>query len=254
MNILEAALLGLVEGLTEFLPVSSTGHLMLTSSLLGIPDSEFVGAFEVIIQFGAILAIVALFPKRLFTDRATMLRIAAGFVPTAILGALFYPVIKAHLFGNIPLILYALILGGVFILYFEKKIGNRSGTTIAEIPLWRAAMIGALQAVAFIPGVSRSLATIAGGMWLGLSRKEAVEFSFFLAVPTMAAASGLDLVKNASAFSSDDTVALLVGFVVSFAVALFSVRLLTRWVSEHDLSIFGYYRILAAVVFALIVL
>jgi undecaprenyl-diphosphatase len=244
MDIIDAIILGIVEGITEFLPVSSTGHLMLTGHLLGIEQTAFVSSFEIAIQLGAIASIVMLYPKRLMMDSRTIIRVAMGFIPTVILGLVFYRIIKTYLMAHVEIVLITLFIGGIAILIFEKQSqGKEAGLTVNELPLRKAAMIGALQAIAFVPGVSRSLATIMGGMWLGLSRKEAVEFSFFLAVPTMAAATGFDLFKHIESFSSDDLILLLAGGVASFVTALFATKWLVRFVSTHDLSIFGWYRI-----------
>ena len=250
MELWHAAILGIIEGVTEFLPISSTGHLLLGAHLLEIAHVEFVKTFEIAIQLGAILAVITLYPKRLLMDRATITRVITGFIPTAVLGLLFYKIIKTYLLGDVRIVLAALFLGGIFILFFEHFKKTEGTKTIVDLSLSEAAAIGALQAVAFIPGVSRSVATIFGGLWNGLSRKEAVEFSFFLAVPTMAAATGLDLLKNYELLLAPENIqSLLMGFVVSFLVALCAIKFLVRFVSTHRFKVFGYYRIGIALIF-----
>ncbi len=250
MELWHAITLGIVEGITEFLPISSTGHLMLATQLLGIASVEFAKSFEIIIQLGAILAVVVLYPKRLLMDKETILRVAAAFVPTAILGLLFYKIIKTYLLGNLGILLGALFFGGIAIILFERYWKATRERTIGDLSLPEAAVIGALQTVAFIPGVSRSAMTIFGGIGLGLSRKEAVEFSFFLAAPTMAAAAGLDILKNYDLILSGGNFGLLaVGFLVSFVTAAAAIKLLLRYISTNDFVLFGVYRIIIALVF-----
>ena len=251
MHLWHAIIEGIVEGITEFLPISSTGHLMLTSEILNIANIEFVKSFEIIIQLGAILAVVVLYPKRLLMDKPTIYRVAAAFLPTAILGLAFYKVIKHYLLGNLVVVLAALFLGGIAIILFEKFWKPTATKNITDLTLKESAAIGLLQCVAFVPGVSRSAMTIFSGMWMGLSRKEAVEFSFFLAVPTMAAATGLDLLKNYQLILLGGNFMLLgVGFVVSFLTALGAIKLLLRYVSTNDFVLFGVYRIVLALLFA----
>jgi undecaprenyl-diphosphatase len=250
MDLLHAVYYGIIEGITEFLPISSTGHLMLAAKLFGTAETEFTKTFEIAIQLGAILAVVVLYPKRLLVDRASMMRIIAGFLPTAVIGLVFYKIVKTYLFGNIPVILAALAIGGVALIVFERYMKNRHATlqerTINDLSLKESALIGTMQAVAIIPGVSRSAATVIGGMLFGLSRTEAVEFSFLLAVPTMAAATGLDMFKHYQAFTRDDMTALLVGFVVAFVVALATIKWLLAFVRTHTFTSFGVYRIVIA--------
>ncbi len=248
MEIGHAIIYGIVEGITEFLPISSTGHLMLTAKLLGDESTDMLKSFEIMIQLGAILAIVALYPKRLLLDRQTILRVLAAFIPTAILGLLFYKLIKMYLLGNIAIVLAALVIGGVVMIYLEKKWHVRGTSLITDLTFTQSAMLGVLQTIAFIPGISRSAMTIFGGMFFGLTRKEAVEFSFFLAVPTMAAATALDLLKNYNSFGGEDINFLAVGFITSFIVALLCVRWLSRYIATHDFTTFGYYRIIVGIV------
>ncbi len=253
MDFMHALVLGIVEGVTEFLPISSTGHLMLVSELLRIPNTEFLKTFEIVIQLGAILAVVVLYPKRLFVDRASMLRIVVAFIPTGIIGLLLHKVVKQYLFGNISLILWAFAIGGVVIILFERYVlparQNASGEGVLEdLPLQSAAWIGVIQTLALIPGVSRSAATIFGGMYFGLSRAAAVEFSFLLAVPVMAAATALDLLKSHALLTDANWSALGFGFLAAFVVALLAIKFLVRFVKTHTFVPFAYYRIFIALI------
>ncbi len=191
MDILQAAILGVVEGLTEFLPISSTGHLILASRLLGLEQTEFLKTFEIAIQFGAILSVVALYWRRLLVDPRVMARVAAAFVPTAILGFGLYKIVKKYLLSSETVVLWALVVGGIVLIVFERfhKEKDDHLDDVAAIPFSRCVLLGVFQALAMIPGVSRSGATVIGGLALGLKRRTIVEFSFLLAVPTMAAAT-----------------------------------------------------------------
>lgn len=255
MSLIHAVILGIVEGLTEFLPVSSTGHLILTSRLLSITQTDFVKSFSIAIQLGAILAVVAMYFRKLFTDRESMKRIAVAFLPSALVGATLYPLIRRMLESEL-VVVGALFLGGIVIILFERFGPNNENDTGTEQPMTmrQALLVGVAQACAVIPGVSRSGATIIGGLAFGLSRTAITEFSFLLAVPTMAAATGYDLWKNASAFSMDDFGVLAAGFVVSFLVAWVAVKSFLRFVRSHSFEIFGWYRILVALLFFLFVL
>jgi undecaprenyl-diphosphatase len=249
MNLLDSAILGVVEGITEFLPISSTGHLILASSLLGLPSTEFLKTFEIAIQLGAILAVLALYWKR-FLDLAVLKKVAVAFVPTAVIGLALHDLAKEHLLGNQAVVLWALGLGGVLLIAFEllHKEQESASADLASISYKQAALVGVFQAVAIVPGVSRSAATILGGLLVGIRRMAIVEFSFLLAAPVMMAATGLDLAKSASLFSAGDFGNLAVGFVVSFVVALFSIRFLLKFVRTHTFIPFGVYRILVALI------
>ncbi len=251
MDIFHSLILGIVEVISEFLPISSTGHLILASRLLGLTSTEFLKSFEIIIQLGAILSVVVLYWRSLFVDFKVMQRIAVAFVPTAILGMVFYKIIKKFLLGNSSVVVISLLLGGIILIVFEliHKEKDDSRDNLAEIPFFTAFLIGVFQSVAMVPGVSRSAATIIGGLWLGLKRKTIVEFSFLLAVPTMLAAAGLDILKSGHSFSSDQYVCLAVGFVTSFLVALASIKFLLHFIKTNNFIPFGVYRILAAIVF-----
>jgi undecaprenyl-diphosphatase len=255
MSILHSIILGIVEGVTEFLPVSSTGHLMMASTLLGITPTAFTKSFEIAIQLGAILAVVVLY-WRAFFDWELLKKLATAFVPTGIIGLAFYHVLKTYLLGNDWIVVTTLFLGGIVFILFERWYGTREDAAPEDAPITyrQALMIGVFQAVAIIPGVSRSGATIIGGMGLGIARATIVEFSFLLAVPTMLAATGLDLVKSGFAFSGNEWLALGIGFVVAFLVAMPVVRWFLGYVRKHSFTSFGIYRIIAAIAFALLVL
>jgi undecaprenyl-diphosphatase len=247
MELSHAVVYGIVEGITEFLPISSTSHLMLVREFLGIATSDVVKSFEIAIQLGAILAVVALYPKRFFLDRGAMLRVAAALVPTLALGALAYPLVK-DLQDLVIIVPITLFIGGVILLSFERFTRERADRNISTMPLPVAAAIGALQALAFIPGVSRSGATIVSGMALGMKKADAVEFSFLLAAPTMLAATTLDLAQHYRAFTQADVLSLLIGFVVSFAVAMVAMTFLVRFIASHSFAPFGMYRIIIGII------
>ena len=256
--LLHAFILGIVEGLTEFLPVSSTGHLILVGDLLHFND-EKGKVFEIVIQFAAILAVVWEYRSRiihLFADlprqrRAQLFFINLGiaFLPLAILGLLFHKAIKASLFQPIPVAL-AFIVGGLIILWAERRQHRVRIAEVEQLGPGDALWLGFAQALALIPGTSRSGATIIGGLFLGLSRRAATEFSFFLAIPTLTAATFYQAYKERALFSAADTPMLLVGFVAAFFSAFLCVRWLLRYISSHDFVPFAWYR----VVFGLLVL
>lgn len=256
MNAFHAVVLGAVEGLTEFLPVSSTGHLILASELLRVPESGFLASFEIAVQLGAILAVLAVSWRRLLLDRRIFLRVAAAFAPTAALGLLLYGVVKTYLLGNAQVVVWALVLGGAALIAFEKlfKPSAAPKSDLAAMPFGDAVLVGLAQSVAMVPGVSRSAATILGGMGLGWSRAAIVEFSFMLAIPTMAAATGLDLLKSGFAFSAREFGLLALGCAVAFAVAYASVRWLLAYVRSNDFVPFGAYRIVAGLAFWFLIL
>ena len=248
MGFIAVIILGIVEGVTEFLPVSSTGHLILTSRLLGITPTEFLKSFEISIQLGAILSVLVLYRKRLLTDTAVLKRIIVAFIPTGIIGLLFYRIIKTYLLGNSSIVLWALLLGGIFIIVFEVfyREKNNSVSDVGSISYQQALLIGLFQSLAMVPGVSRAAATIMGGLMLGLKHKTIVEFSFLLAVPTMACAVGWDVAKTAIAFSPVQISYLLVGFTISFAMALVAIKSLLSFIKKNNFTPFGIYRIILA--------
>jgi undecaprenyl-diphosphatase len=242
-----AVLLGIVEGLTEFLPVSSTAHLILTSRLLGLPQTEFLKTFEIAIQLGAILAVAVLYWRKLLLDRRTLLLVLAAFIPTAIIGFALHGLVKDVLLESVPTVLWALAIGGVILIAFEWLHPSARSTNEKQMTLTQAVLIGCCQALALVPGVSRSAATIVGGQMLGVGRMMIVEFSFLLAIPTMLAATVLDVAKSRDALASADLLPLAIGFLTSFIVALLSIRWFLAFVRERSFAVFGVYRIVVAV-------
>lgn len=244
ISIFQAVVLGVVEGVTEFLPISSTAHLVIVSELLKIDQSVFVKTFEIAIQSGAILAVVVLYVKKFF-DIEVLKRVCIAFVPTAVLGLLFYTLIKTYLIGNMSVILTALALGGVFLILFETYFRKEDVVSdIKSITYKNAFYIGLFQSVAMIPGVSRSAATIVGGLLLGVKRDTIIEFSFLLAVPTMLAATGLDLIKSSGSITQSEFGILGIGFVTSFIMAIASIKFLLRFIKTRTFVAFGVYRVL----------
>lgn len=245
MSIIEAIIIAIVEGLTEFLPVSSTGHMIITQSLLGVEYSEFVKAFTVIIQFGAILSVVVLYWKRFFQSWTFYLKLLAGFIPAAIFGFLLNDKID-ELLESVTVVAVTLVLGGVLMLFVDKWFNKPRENQ--NITYKNAFIIGFFQCIAMIPGVSRSMATIVGGMTTGLTRKHAAEFSFFLAVPTMAAATGYKLYKLLKSptgleLLKENVDVLIIGNVVAFIVALLAIKFFIGFVTKYGFKAFGWYRI-----------
>jgi undecaprenyl-diphosphatase len=251
MSLVQVIIFGIVEGITEFLPVSSTGHLMLTARALGLAQTEFIKSFEIAIQSGAILAVAFLYWKALFKGLDIWKKLLVAFLPTAFIGALLYKFLKHFLLDSGTIVLWALFLGGVALILFELLHRENEGAAaeLREVSFRQAFLIGLFQSLAIVPGVSRSAATIVGGLIVGLKRKVIVEFSFLLAIPTMGAAMALDLAKSAYAFSSGQFLALAVGFLVSFVVALVAIRFLLVFIKKHTFIPFGIYRILIALAF-----
>src|SRR5437868_9192127 len=237
-----ALILGVVEGITEFLPISSTGHLILASALLGATDERWK-VFNIVIQTGAMLAVVWEYRARFFRiDVALYRNLVVAFIPAAVIGLAFAKYIKAHLFHAIPVAL-AFIVGGVIILLVERRSFTPRVEETRAMTWLDALKVGIAQCFALIPGTSRSGATIIGGMLFGLSRRAATEFSFFLAVPTLVAAGGYDFWKNRALFSRDDVGLFTVGSVAAFISAFVVVRWLIRYVASHDFKPFAWYRI-----------
>lgn len=246
MNIFQAIILSIVEGVTEFLPISSTGHLTLATHLLKIPESEFVNSFIIIIQLGAIAAVALIYFKRLVSDWQSWKRVLVAFLPASIIGFALYKSIKSLLIGNQLVVVLSLIIGGVLIIIFDKykskKIEEHT-INIQNLPYKNSLLIGLFQAISIIPGVSRSASTIIGGIFQGLSKKDAVEFSFLLAIPTMLAATIYDLKNVGSTFTNDEYTLLAVGVLGSFITALVVIKAFLKYVESRSLAIFGYYRI-----------
>ena len=274
MNILETIIIAIVEGLTEFLPVSSTGHMIITQNILGVESTPFVKAFTFIIQFGAILSVVILYWKRFFKLNHTPAPEGAGafkrflhkydfywklfvaFIPAAVLGLLFNDAIDAML-ESVVVVAVTLILGGIFML-FSDKIFNK-GSEKTELTEKRAFCIGLFQCISMIPGVSRSMATIVGGMAQKLTRKAAAEFSFFLAVPTMLAATLFKMLKifteeNGTQILKENLDTLIIGNVVAFIVAMLAIKFFINFVTKYGFKAFGWYRIIVGGVILIMLL
>jgi undecaprenyl-diphosphatase len=253
MNILHACILSIIEGITEFLPISSTGHLILAGKLLGIDQTEFVKSFEIIIQLGSILAIVCLFWKKIISENKLIKPILISFIPTATIGYILFKFIKQYLIGNENIVIISLFIGGllIFILesFFKKQKENIQ--TIDQLNIQKLVIIGLFQTLSIIPGVSRSLASIYGGLFMGLSKKDAVFFSFLLAIPTMFAATGLDLIKSGFSFSQSEWIVLGIGLVLSFFTAFVVVKWFIQYIQNHSFVPFGIYRIIIALIFVL---
>jgi undecaprenyl-diphosphatase len=249
MDFITAFILGIVQGISEFLPISSTGHMILASHLMGLKHTEFLKSFEIAIQVGTILSVVVLYWRSLLVDFEVIKRLAVAFIPTGVLGLTLYKLIKSYLLGSETVVLCSLLIGGIFIISFEYWYREKDDATseIREISYKNAVIIGLFQSIAMIPGVSRSASTILGGLWLGLKRKTIVEFTFLLAVPTMLAATGYDLIKSGSQFSFDQIQYLLVGFVTAFVVALLTIKFLLQFIKTHTFIPFGIYRIVLVV-------
>lgn len=261
MTIIHGLILGIIEGLTEFLPISSTAHLILAADWLRIPFSEFLKTFEISIQLGAILAVVVLYWKKIWSSWGLIGRIGAAFIPTAIIGLTFYRIVKNYLMDNNYIIAGALLLGGVILILFEKYYSRKNtsitqsageaGTELQSISYKQALSVGLFQSLAIIPGVSRAAATIIGGLGLGLKRRLIVEFSFLLAIPTMVAATGLDLYKSRAALDNlggQNLTVWLIGFLTAFITAIIGVRFFLKFIQKNNFSAFGWYRIILGLI------
>ena len=251
MNLIHVFILSLIEGLTEFLPISSTGHLILASKLLNIEPTSFTKTFEIVIQLGAILAVVVLYFKKLITSRNLLKKLVVAFIPTAIVGFTLYPLIKNVLLGSSSITLNALFWGGIALIGVEwfLKRKKTQAQEISEVSYKQALIIGTFQSLSVIPGVSRAAATIVGGLLTGLNRPTATEFSFLLAVPTMFAATALDIYKSKEMIAQGGFITLFVGTVLSFFFAIIAVKFLIGFVKKHDFTFFGIYRIILAILF-----
>lgn len=250
MTIVETIVLSIIEGITEFLPVSSTGHLILASSLLKVQDPEFAKTFEIVIQLGAILAVLLIYIKRFFVGINIYLKLFIAFIPTGIIGLLAYKTIKHYLFNPFTVSI-SLIVGGVVLILLDKWSEQKESEykEIEDISFTGAAKIGLIQCLSMIPGVSRAAATIFGGVFSGFNRKQAAEFSFLLAIPTMFAASGYDLLKEKDNIHLDDITVLLLGAFIAFVVAIFAVKAFVAFLNKYGFKHFGYYRILIGILF-----
>lgn len=255
MTWIEAIILGIVEGLTEFLPVSSTGHMIITSSLMGIQSNDFVKLFTVAIQFGTILSVVVLYFKRFFKSIQFYLRLLVAFIPAAIFGLLFSDAIDSML-ENPQVVAISLVVGGIFLLFIDNIFRKNENDDADNVKYPSAFVIGLFQCLAMIPGVSRSAATIIGGMQQKLTRKAAAEFSFFLAVPTMFAATAkkmLDFYQDGHTITQNEIGLLAVGNLVGFVVAIIAIKSFISFVTKRGFRVFGIYRIIVGgIILALI--
>jgi len=252
VTVFEAFILGVLEGLTEFLPISSTGHLTLAAHLLGldIQNDPFIKSFVVVIQLGAILAVLTLYFRRFLRDVEVWKRIILAFIPTGLLGFLLADVIEGVFLGNDLIVVVNLVGVGVVLLLVDRSLERRKRyDDVNQMPPWKSVLVGLAQALAMMPGVSRSGATIVGGMALGMSRKAAAEFSFILAVPTMLSATGFSLFRHLDEFRAEGWVLLAVGFAAAFLSALLTVRWLLSFVSRSSFAPFALYRILVGIVY-----
>lgn len=255
MTILQAIIIAIVEGLTEFLPISSTGHMIIAQHLLGAPDDDFTKIFVITIQFAAILSVLLLYWKRFFQSLNFYFKLFVGFLPAAVLGLLLNDFIES-LLESVMVVAVTLLLGGIVLIFIDKWLNPQKET---EITYPKAFKIGLFQCIAMIPGVSRSAATIIGGMAQGLTRKQAAEFSFFLAVPTMFGASVLQLYKglkdSPDIFTAENIKILAIGNVVAFIVAILAIKGFIAILTKFGFKSFGYYRIvLGAVLIALLLM
>jgi len=245
MTWFEAFILAVVEGITEFLPVSSTGHMILAEGIMGMKSNDFIQAFIINIQFGAILSVVVLYWKRFFQTMKFYYKLFVAFLPAAVFGLLLSDYIDM-LLESVYVVAVVLILGGIVLVFIDKWYNKVSDDQEITYPI--ALKIGLFQVIAMIPGVSRSAATIIGGMSQKLSRKTAAEFSFFLAVPTMFAASGYKLTKNYTSITTENIDILIFGNVVAFIVALIAIKSFITFLTKHGFKLFGYYRIAIGVI------
>ncbi|MDP4238349.1 MAG: undecaprenyl-diphosphate phosphatase [Bacteroidota bacterium] len=256
MTLIQTIILGIVEGITEFLPVSSTGHMIIAQKILAIESTEFVKAFTVNIQFGAILSVLVLYWKRFFQTFDFYWKLLIAVIPALVLGFLFSEKID-KLLESVTVVAVMLVLGGVLMLYVDKWFNK---TNEDQTIGWKRALkIGFYQCIAMIPGVSRSMASIVGGMTTKLTRKNAAEFSFFLAVPTMAAASGYKLLKlfmdpAGKTMLSENLVTLLIGNIVAFIVAMAAIKFFIGFLTKYGFKAFGYYRIVVGIAILLLLL
>ena len=250
MTLIQSIIIAIIEGITEFLPVSSTGHMILASAAMNIHEDQFVKTFEVAIQLGAILAIVMIYAKRFLQGLTIYYKLTAAFIPTAIIGFLAYEIIKGYLFNPI-VVSVSLIIGGIILILIDRKVVSKESKTedLENISYKRAVSIGFIQCLSMIPGTSRAAATIVGGVFNGLDKKQATEFSFLLAVPTMFAATGYDLLKTEIEFNSNELMLLAVGLVVAFFTAWLAVKIFLKIVSNYGFKHFGYYRIVIGILF-----
>ncbi|HXA01665.1 MAG TPA: undecaprenyl-diphosphate phosphatase [Cytophagaceae bacterium] len=247
MSILQAIILAIVEGITEFLPVSSTGHMIIASAVMGITESPFTKVYIVSIQFGAILSVVVFYFKSFFKDFGFYIKLFCAFIPAVVLGLLLKKKIEL-LLENVWVVAITLLLGGVVLIFIDKWFAKNEDTPENDISYKKSFLIGVFQTLAMIPGVSRSAATIIGGLTQKLNRKTAAEFSFFLAVPTMFAATVKSLYDDKDLLLGSNLSLLAIGNVVAFIVAIVAIKFFIGFLTRHGFKIFGYYRIILGLV------
>lgn len=254
MNLFEAIIIAIVEGITEYLPVSSTGHMIITSSLLGIHKDEFTKLFEVAIQLGAILAVVVLYWKKFldFNKWQFYVKLMIAVIPALLLGKFFSDTIDAMLESPVT-VAFSLLLGGIILLFIDKVFTIHTVEKEEDISYKRAFVIGIWQCLAMIPGVSRSASSIIGGMQQKLTRKLAAEFSFYLAVPTMCAATGYKLMQGYGNFTAEHIKLLVVGNIVAFIVAILAIKFFIGFLQKHGFRLFGWYRIIAGIILLMLI-
>jgi undecaprenyl-diphosphatase len=252
MTYLEALILAIIEGITEFLPISSTGHMVIASTFMGISDNALTKNFEIVIQLGAILSVVVLYWHTFLNSFRFYVKLAFAFLPAAIAGFFLENYID-RLLENVWVVIIAILLGGIVLIFVDRWFKHAEGTEEQDISWFQAIKIGCFQCIAMIPGVSRAAATIIGGMAVGLNRRTAAEFSFFLAVPTMLGASAKKMMDSYKTIQHHDIAILLLGSFVAFVVALFAIKAFIGFLKQYGFKWFGYYRIVVGVVLAVIV-
>jgi len=253
MTYIQAIIIGIIQGITEFLPISSTGHMIIAESLMKFDNQEFVKLFTVNIQFGSILSVLVLYWKRFFQTVDFYLKLFVAFIPAAIIGFFLNDYIDA-LLENVLVVAISLLLGGIILIFVDKWFKNATNTEEQKITFFAALKIGFFQCLAMIPGVSRSAASIIGGMTQKLNRKNAAEFSFFLAVPTLFAAAGYKFLKSYHNIQSSDISLLIVGNVVAFIVALIAIKTFISFLTKYGFKLFGYYRIVLGAIIIILYL
>lgn len=252
MNIIQSVIIAVVEGLTEFIPISSTGHMIITGKLLGVKEDEFVKVYTIAIQLGAILAVVALYWKKFFDLKSWRfyLKLLVGVIPAIILGLLFSDQID-NLLNSTTTVAVSLLLGGIVLIFIDKYFTDSEIRSEKEISVKKSFIIGMWQCLAMVPGVSRSAASIIGGMQQKLSRSAAAEFSFFLAVPTMLAATGYKLFKyymDNGGFSTEEIKILSIGNIVAFVVAILAIKFFIEFLKKHGFRVWGFYRVILGII------
>lgn len=263
MTIIQTIILGVVEGVTEFLPISSTAHLEFTSQLMGIVQTDFVSSFIIAIQLGAILSVVMIYWRRIFSSMRMVRLMVVGFIPTAIIGFVLYKFIKGTLLGNVMVAAIVLVIGGIVMIMVEKYIAKKGfqgksnsflKNRVEELSYIDMIKLGSIQSIAVVPGVSRSGAVIIGGLLMNIPRIVIVDAAFLLAIPTMAAATGYDLLKTGITFTQNEWVTIGVGVLVSFVVAYAAVKWLLKFVKTNTFIPFGWYRIVAGTILIIVFL